>query len=67
MNTGFRDLFVSFPLDGAGGFGSDVVDDAVDVFYFVCDTVGDFGKDIIWDLCPIRRHKIICCNGSDRD
>jgi len=33
-----------FPLDGAGGFGTDVVDDAVDAFDFVDDAVGNFAE-----------------------
>lgn len=37
--TGFSDFFNLFPLDGAGGFGGDVVDDAVDVFDLIGDTV----------------------------
>ena len=31
-----------FPLDGAGGFAGDVVDDAVDAADFADDTAGDF-------------------------
>ena len=31
----------SFPFDGGGGFGGDVVDDAVDAADFVDDAIGD--------------------------
>lgn len=37
VNKGFRDFVTSFPLHSAGGFGGDVVDDAVDAG----DLVGD--------------------------
>lgn len=37
--TGFLDFFNLFPLDGAGGFGGDIVDDAVDVLNLVRDAV----------------------------
>ena len=30
---------ISFPLDGGGGLGGNIVHDAVHVFYFVDDTV----------------------------
>ena len=36
-----------FPFDGAGGFGADVVDDAVDGLDFVDDAVGDAGEEIV--------------------
>lgn len=37
--SGFRGFCLSFPLDGAGGFGGDIVDDAVDVLNLVRDAV----------------------------
>lgn len=36
---GFTPLLISFPLDGAGGFGGYIVNYAVYVFYLVCDTI----------------------------
>ena len=37
--TGFSDFFNLFPLHGSGRFGSDVVDNAVDVLDLVCNAV----------------------------
>ena len=42
INTGFSAHLNQgelFPLHGAGGFGGDVVDDAVYMLYLVCDAV----------------------------
>ena len=39
--TGVSDFFNLFPLHRSGGFGGDVVDDAVDAVDLVGDAVGD--------------------------
>jgi len=36
-----------FPLDGRGGLGRDVVNDAVDPFDFVDDAIGDAAEEIV--------------------
>ena len=37
--SAFQGICLSFPLHGSGGFGSDVVDNAVDVLDLVCNAV----------------------------
>ena len=59
---GFCDLF---PLHRCRGFAGDVVDDPVDVFYFVGDAVGDGGKDVVGDSCPIGGHEVVGGDGAD--
>ena len=39
----------SFPFDGCGGFGGDVVDDAVDAADFVYYAIGYYGEDFVGD------------------
>ena len=54
-----------FPLDCAGGFGGDVVDNAVDVGTFVCYAVADLCKNVVRYSCPIGCHKVVCGYCSD--
>jgi hypothetical protein len=48
----------SFPLDGAGGFGGHIVDDAVDAADFVDDARGDARKERMLEGIGIRRHAV---------
>ena len=45
----------SFPLDGAGGFGGDVVDDAVDAAHLVDDAGGGAAEDVSSSRAPKRQ------------
>ena len=47
-----------FPLDGGGGLGGDVVDDAVDALYLVYDAGRDLIQHIIGNPRPIRGHEV---------
>ena len=58
---------ILFPLHRSGGFGGDVVDDAVDAVNLVGDAVGDGCEDIIRDSCPVCGHEVVRCDGTDRD
>lgn len=42
-----------FPFDGGGGFGGDVVDDAVDAGNFVYDADADGVEDVVGDADPV--------------
>ena len=54
---------VLLPLDSAGGFGSQVVEDPVDSLHLVGDPVGDFFKDVIGNGLDGSSHGV---DGVDR-
>jgi hypothetical protein len=56
---------VLLPLDGAGGFGRDVVDDAVDASDFVDDAAGDSLEHVVRQEGPVSGHAIFRVNGAD--
>ena len=58
-------LCKSFPLHRCRGFAGDVVDNAVDVFNFVGDPVGDGGQDVVGDSCPVGGHEVVGGDGAD--
>lgn len=37
--TGFSDFFILFPLDCAGGFGGDIINHTIYMFYLICNTI----------------------------
>ena len=63
--TGFFGPLKSFPLHRCRGFAGDVVDHAVDVFYFVGDAVGDGGQDVVGDAGPVGGHEVVGGDGTD--
>lgn len=67
INTRLFRILNLFPLNRSGGFGGDVVDDAVDAVDLVGDAVGDGCEDIIRNSCPVCGHEVIGCDGTDRN
>lgn len=72
--SGKKPLFIgffkgvkSFPLHCSRGFRGDVVDDAVDVFHFVGDAVGNLSEQIVGNLRPVRRHKVVGGHSAQGD
>src|SRR5262245_49741706 len=57
----------SLPLDRAGRFGGDIVDDAVHAFDLVDDAGRDGGQDLVREPRPIRRHGVLADYGAERD
>ena len=47
-----------FPLDGAGGFGADIVDHAVDSVDLVDDAVGELSEQFVRQVRPVCGHTI---------
>ena len=47
-----------FPLHRCGGFGGDVVEDAVDALDLVYDAVGDLVQHLKGDAGPVGGHKV---------
>src|SRR5689334_16815308 len=46
------------PLDRAGGFGGDVVDDAVDAAHLVDDAGGGAAEDLVREWVIVRGHAV---------
>ena len=60
-------LLLSFPLNRSRRFARDVVDDAVDVGYFVHDTGADGLQDFPRDASEVTRHAVDTRYGTDTD
>ncbi len=60
-----RRLGVLLPLDGCRGFGADVVQHAVDAFYFVEDAVGGFAQEVVGELYPVCGHGVFGDDGAE--
>ncbi len=56
-----------FPFDGAGGFGGDVVDDAVDAGDLVDDPAGDGFEDVVRDFGPVGGHAVLARHRAEGD
>ncbi len=56
-----------FPFDGAGGFGGDVVDDAVDAGDFVDDAAADAGEEVVGEAGPVGGHEVFGGDGAEGD
>ena len=50
--------FFSFPLDGCGGFGGDIVDNAVDMGHLIDNADGDPVQHLIGDTGPVGGHEV---------
>ena len=57
-------LFHLLPFDCCGGFGSDVIGDAIDAGDFVDDADGDPVEYVVGYSCPVCGHEIVCRNGA---
>ena len=57
----------SFPFNRAGGFGADVIDDAVDAFDFVDDAVGNFTEQVVGQVHPVGGHAVGAVHRSHGD
>src|SRR5260370_15077714 len=55
-----------FPLDGAGRFRANVVDDAVDAGYFVYDAGGDALQNLVRHSGPIGSHGVFRSDNANR-
>ncbi len=64
---GGRAEFLLFPLDCAGGFAGDVVDDAGDAADFVDDAVADAGEDVVGDSGPVGGHEVGGVDAAEGD
>src|SRR5690606_10744035 len=53
------------PLNGPGRFAGDVVEDAVDVFNFVADAVGDALEDFGREAEPVGGHGVFAGDGAE--
>ena len=51
-------LLLSFPLNRSRRFARDIVDDAVDVGYFVHDTGADGLQHFPWKASEVTRHAV---------
>ena len=58
-------LFLSLPLDRSRRFARDVVDDAVDVGYFIHDAGTDGLQDLPRDASEVTRHAVDTRYGTD--
>lgn len=56
--TRFSEFFNLFPLNGGRGFLGDIINNAVDMAYFIGDAVGYFDQSGVWNFCPICCHKV---------
>lgn len=57
----------SLPLNGAGRFTGDVVDDTVDSSDGVADLGGDVPQKIWLERVPVRGHAIGACDSAQRN
>ena len=53
-----RVTIILFPFNRCGWFTGNIVDDAVDVVYFVYDAARDFIEDVVRNAGPISRHEV---------
>src|SRR6516164_5318317 len=58
------ELRASFPFNGSGRFGSDVVDHAVDALDLVDDTVGDSLQQVVREVHPVGGHAVLRVHGA---
>ena len=63
----FQRGIVLFPLDGAGGFRGEVVEDAVDAGDLSDDALGDVVEERVGDLLDGGSHRIAGVDGTDDD
>ena len=56
---------MSLPLNRSRRFARDVVDDAVDVRYFVHDTGADGLQHFLWKASEVTGHAVDTRNGTD--
>ncbi len=54
-----------FPLDCGGGFGGDVVDDAVDAFDLVDDAVRGARQEVGGETGPVGGHAVARGDGAE--
>ena len=62
----FFKLYDLFPLYGSRGFIGDVVEHAVDRFYFGCDAAGYAANERYGQFGPFGGHIIGCVDGARR-
>lgn len=62
VNTGFFGFFNLFPLNGCGGLGGYVVDDAVYALDLVYNAHGDLIEHVVGYARPICGHKVGRCH-----
>ena len=67
INTGFFKQLDLFPLNGRGGLGGDVVDDAVDTLDLVDDAGADPVQKLVGEPCPVGGHEIVRPDGPEGD
>ena len=60
-------LLLSFPLNRSRWFARDVVDDAVDVRYFIDNASADGLQDFPRDASEVTRHAVDTRNSTDTD
>ena len=56
----------SFPLDGGGGLGRDVVTDAIDTLDLIDNSGGDLVQHVVRDSGPVGGHKVTGGHGAER-
>ena len=57
----------SLPLNGAGRFGADVIDNSINPLHLIDDTVGDLAEQVIWQMGPVCRHGILAFHTAQCD
>ena len=62
-----NDVLLLLPLDGAGGFRGEVVEDAVDAGDLGDDALGDVVEERVGDLLDGGSHRIAGVDGTDDD
>lgn len=63
----FIKKYILLPLNRRGGFGADVVDDAVDAEDFVDDPFARFRQHFVGQARPFGGHEIDCGNRAQDD
>src|SRR5580692_7872694 len=58
---------ILFPFDGTRRFTRNIVAHSVDALYFVDDSSGDTGQNLIRNSDPVRGHAILAFDDAERN
>ncbi len=56
-----------FPFNGSRGFGADIIDDPINTFNFVDDTVGELAQQVVGKVGPVGSHSVGAGDGANGD
>ena len=60
-------MTISFPFNGSGRLGTNIIDNSVDAFDFVDNTIGNSAKHVIGEMSPVCCHPVGAGDGTEGD